>query len=108
MNTVFPLMPWKNYTKKNKQKKKIEIFYIFTKISPPASQPGRWSSQWWGVGAGFCPSSSSSEVPIPGEAGEHGSRCRSVRGAGAEPSVQPHFGVPLIRGRHHLVGKAIL
>lgn len=107
MNTVFPLMPWKKITLK-KKRQKIHFFYIFTKISPPASQPGRWSSQWWGVGRGFCPTSSSSEVPIPQEAGEHGSRCQSARRAGAESSVEPEFGVPVVRGCHHLVGKAVL
>lgn len=93
----------KKYTQKTNQKKgqkKFQDFlHIYKKISPPASQPGRWSSQWWGVGGGFCPSSSSSGVPIPGEAGEHGS---------PEPSADAELGVPRIRGRHHLVGKAVL
>lgn len=47
MNTVFPLMPWKKLhsRKKKKDKKKIQIFYIFTKKkSPSISEPERWSS----------------------------------------------------------------
>lgn len=56
---------------------------------------------------GFCLSSSSSEVPIPGEQ-ESTALAAGARGAGAEPSAQPQLGVPVIRGRHHLVGKAIL
>lgn len=117
MNTVFPLMPWKNYTQKKtptKRDKKVQIFYIFTKISPPTSQPGRWSSQRWGMGRGLCPTSSSSKVPIPQQAGEHGSHCRSERGGHHVPgldrsaSVHPQLGVPMIRGGDHLVGIAVL
>lgn len=112
MNRVFPLMPWKNYTQK--ETKKIRFSTYLQKQAPqPHNQGGGAASDgvWEG---GLCPTSSSSKVPIPQQAGEHGSRCQSKRGGrhvpglDRSPSVHPQLGVPVICGGDHLVGVAVL
>lgn len=53
MNTVFPLMPWKNYTQKKKDKK-IHIFlHIYKK--PPSLTTREVEQPGAGSGTGFVP-----------------------------------------------------
>lgn len=66
------------------------------------------------MGRSLCPTSSSSKVPIPRQAGEHSSHCWSKPGGRHapeldwNPSVHPQLGVPMIRGGDHLIGIAVL
>lgn len=74
MNVVFPLMPWKNYTKKDKIRIFLFVFvvfffYIFTKNKSPPNLATREVEQPLMVereGAS-CPASSSFKVPSHGQ-----------------------------------------
>lgn len=82
MNTVFPLMPWKNYTRKNKQtnKKKDKKFSDFLHIykkKPPSLTTREVEQAVVGSGTGFLPDQQFLRGSHPRGAGEHGSRCRS-------------------------------
>lgn len=54
MNTVFPLMPWKNYTQKKKTKKNSDFLHIY-KDKPPSLTSREVEQPVVGSGSGFLP-----------------------------------------------------
>lgn len=92
MNVVFPLMPWKNYTKKRQNSDFfvcfccVFFFYIFTKNKSPPNLATREVEQPLMVereGAS-CPASSSFKVP------SHGQQESTALVAGANVGLATH------------------